>query len=78
MLKELWILSLYHVAEHVDCFDENREKIMHLSGDWKDKKEAIFKQLTKDTIIHDCRKEGTLALELSRWLMETCQYCRQI
>jgi hypothetical protein len=75
MLKELWVLSLYNKTIHVDCFDENHEKIIQLSGDWQEKKEGIFEVLIKDTIIHDCRKEGTLALELAIYLKERYQYC---
>jgi hypothetical protein len=70
MLAELWILSLFNKSDTVDCFNEEHEKIIHLCGDWQEKKLDIFKQLTSLTRIHDFRKNGDLGLELALYLKE--------
>jgi hypothetical protein len=75
MLKELWILSVYNKEDQVDCFDENGEKIIDLSGNWQEKKLEIFQALTSSALIHDFRKKGDLGLELAIYLKERYQYC---
>jgi hypothetical protein len=70
MLTFIWILSMCDKSEVVECFNENSEKILQLSGSWKDKRELIFPQLTKNTQITDCRRKGNLGLELAIWLKE--------
>jgi hypothetical protein len=70
MLKSIWILSMTNKTEVVDCYDENDKKIPELSGKWKDCIDEIFKLITKETVIHDCRNRGILALELAIWLKE--------
>ena len=45
MLKEVWILSLYNKEDYVESFNENHEKILKLTGNWKDKKEDIFEAI---------------------------------